>query len=146
MGAVLGLHDSVVHVVEGGGLGMVNALVLVVSHAPLVWTADVINSMFDLCNCNRIDADYAMFGISQSISTSHSYYSVSVDVSTASSLDHSSSPGLVDNHSHLPRLFRQQLSHHIRYYLPLLYLFQDCLLPCCYFCHPHHHHHDIVQS
>jgi len=46
MGAVLGLHDSVVHVVEGGGLGMVNALVLVVSHAPLVWTADVINSMF----------------------------------------------------------------------------------------------------
>ena len=48
MGAVLGLHDSVVHVVEGGGLGMVNALVLVVSHAQLVWTADVINSMFDL--------------------------------------------------------------------------------------------------
>jgi hypothetical protein len=70
MGAVLGLHDSVVHVVEGGGLGMVNALVLVVSHAQLVWTADVINSMFDLCNCNRIDADYAMFGISQSISQS----------------------------------------------------------------------------
>jgi hypothetical protein len=69
MVAVLGLHDSVVHVVEGGGLGLVNALVLVVSHAPLVWTADVINSMFDLCNCNRIDTDYAMFGISQSIST-----------------------------------------------------------------------------
>ena len=64
MGAVLGLHDSVVQVVEGGGLGMVNALVLVVSHAQLVWTADVINCMFDPCNCNRIDADYAMFGIS----------------------------------------------------------------------------------
>ncbi len=62
MGAVLGLHDSVVHVVEGGGLGMVNALVLVVSHAPLVWTADVINSMFDLCNCNRIDADLRCLG------------------------------------------------------------------------------------
>jgi hypothetical protein len=73
MGAVLGLHDSVVHVIEGGGLGMVNALVLVVSPVPLVWTTDVINSMLDLRNCNRIDADYAMFAISQSISTSPSY-------------------------------------------------------------------------
>ena len=83
-----------------------------------------------------------MFGSPQSISASlsFSYYSVSVDVSTASSLDHSSSPGLVDNHSHLPRLFRQQLSPHIRYSLPLLYLFQDCLHPCCYFCHQNHHH------
>ena len=52
---------------------MVNALVLVVSHAPLVWTADVINCMSDPCNCNRIDADYAVFGTPQSISTSHSY-------------------------------------------------------------------------
>ena len=124
---------------------MVNALVLVVSHAPLVWTADVINCMFDLCN--RIDKDYVVFGTPQAISTSSSYYSVSVVVSTAaasSSSDHSSSPGLVDNHSHLPRLFRQQLSHHIRYYLPLLYLFQDCLLPCCYFCHQHHHYYYCV--
>jgi hypothetical protein len=100
--------------------------------------------------CNRIDKDYVVFGTPQAISTSSSYYSVSVVVSTAaassSSLDHSSSPGLVDNHSHLPRLFRQQLSHHIRYSLHLLYLFQACLHPCCYFCHPHHHHHDIVQS
>jgi hypothetical protein len=64
MGALLGLHGSVNHVVEGGGLGLVNALVLVVSHDPLVLTADVINFMFDLCNCNRIDADYVMFGIS----------------------------------------------------------------------------------
>ena len=63
MGAVLGLHDSVVHVVEGGGLVVVNALVLVVSHAPLVWTADVINCMFD--PCNRIDEDYAVFGSPQ---------------------------------------------------------------------------------
>jgi hypothetical protein len=92
MGAVLGLHDSAVHVVEGGGLVVVNALVLVVSHAPLVWTADVINCMFDLCN--RIDEDYSVFGTPQAISTSSSYYSVCVDVSTASSsLDHSSSPG-----------------------------------------------------
>ena len=115
MGVVLGLHDSVVQIVGGGRLGMVHAFILVVSLAPLVWTADVINSMFDLCNCNRIDADYAMFGISQSISTSPSYYSVSVDVSAAASLDHSSSPGLVDNHSHQPRLFLQQLQPHIRY-------------------------------
>ena len=50
---------------------MVNALVLVVSHAPLVWTADVINSMSD--PCNRIDEDYAVFGTPQSISTSPSY-------------------------------------------------------------------------
>jgi hypothetical protein len=28
MGAVLGLHDSVVHVAEGGGLVVINALVL----------------------------------------------------------------------------------------------------------------------
>jgi hypothetical protein len=67
MGAVIGLHDSVVHVVEGDGLVMINALVLVVSHATLVWTADVTYCMFDPCNCNRIDEDYAMFGGPQSI-------------------------------------------------------------------------------
>ena len=60
---------------------MVNALVLVVSHAPLVWTADVINCMSD--PCNRIDKDYAVFGTPQAISTSSSYYSVSVGVSGA---------------------------------------------------------------
>jgi hypothetical protein len=60
MDAVLGVHDSFVHVIEGDGLVMVNALVPFVSHAPLVWTADVINCMFD--PCNRIDEDYAMFG------------------------------------------------------------------------------------
>jgi hypothetical protein len=50
MDAALGVHYSVSHSVEGGGLVMVIALVLVVSDAPLVWAADVINCISDPCN------------------------------------------------------------------------------------------------
>jgi hypothetical protein len=43
MEAALGVHYTVSHSVEGGGLVMVVALVLVVSDAPLIWAADMIN-------------------------------------------------------------------------------------------------------
>ena len=73
MDAVLGLHYSVVHVVEEGGASIGHWIsTFVASDAPLVWTADVINCMSD--PFNLIDEDHAMLGTPQAISTSSCHF------------------------------------------------------------------------